>query len=525
MRVSAAALAAAVALLCLGVQGCSSQGARNASASRLVIADIAEPPSLNPLLIEGLSTATIAPLVYSYLLTIDDRGELVPDIATEVPSLANKGISADGLTITYHLRKGVKWQDGAPLTAQDVVFSYAAVMNPGNNIPTRDGYEQIRRVQAIGDYTVRVTLKRPYAPILSMFLAPNQNYPILPAHLLARYANINHVPFNAQPIGSGPFRVAQWVHGDSVTLVRNTSYYARVPAIHAITLRFISDSNTILNQLRTGEINANMYADQAYLSEYGTIGAVRVEQVPISGMGDLFFNVTDPAVADPRVRRAIMEALDLPQIVRNATRGAQTTADANRGLFSWGYDPSVRPPSYNLADAKRLLRTADAPRTLEFITMSGNSVYTSVGVQIQQALRPLGITVTMRSYMPAMFFAPAAGGGPIFGGKFQLAFTEILTPADPDTQWYLSCSQAAPHGFNLSRFCDPVTDRAGAAGIAAYDPAARRKYASTVQQRVAQLVPYVGLWQRKAIFIVPKGLKGFRASPESPLWNVSEWSL
>ncbi len=480
---------------------------------------------MNPLLIEGASTATIVPLIYSYLLTIDDRGRLVPDVATEVPTQANKGISRDGLTIKYHLRKNVKWQDGAPLTARDVVFSYDAVMNPRNNLPSRDGYEQIRRVRAAGAYTVIVTLKTPYAPILSWFLAPNQNYGILPEHLLGRYPDVNHVPYDAMPIGSGPFRVVQWVRGDHLRLVRNPSYYAGAPAIGEITLKFVADTNTILNQLRTGEVNAYLDADQDYLREYSAIRSEQVRRAPIAGIGDLFFNAADPALSDPRVRTALAEALDLPRIVRNATRGAETTADANRGLFSWGYDPSIKMPAYDLAAAKRVLEAPGAPHTLEFTTLSGNAVYASIAVQVQQALRALGIAVTIRSYSPTLFLAPAADGGPIFAGRFQAAFTEILTSADPDTQWYLGCAQAAPRGFNVSRFCDAITERAEAAGVANYDPAVRRKYAAIVQRRVAQLVPYVPLWQRRSIFVLPKSLQGFRPSPESPYWNVAQWRL
>ncbi len=519
------ALAAGFALILLAASACTSQGHRSKPPTQMIVAVSIDPASLNELLIEGQTTATIVPLIYSYLLTIDGDGALVPDVATEVPTLANKGISSDGLTITYRLRKNVKWQDGAPLTARDVVFSYDAVMNPRNNVPSRDGYGEIRRVQAVNDYTVRVTLKRPYAPILSWFLAPNQNYGILPAHLLARYPDLNHVPYNARPVGSGPYRVAEWVRGDHLRLVRNTSYYSGPPPIPEITLKFIADSNTILNQLRTGEVNGYLNADSAFLREYEQIPRLAVRRVRIGGMGTLMFNVADPAVRDVRVRRAIAQSLNLPEIVRNATRGAQVTTQANRGLFSWGYDASLRESPYDPANARRLLTAARTPRTLLFETVSGNSVYASVGVQVQQALRPLGITVVMRSSTPALFYAPAADGGPMFGGKFQIAFTEILTPADPDTQWYLGCAQAAPNGFNLSRFCDPVTDRAEAAGIANYSAPVRRKYASIVQQRVALLLPYVPLWQTNETFIVPKTLRGFDPSPESPLWNAGRWSL
>ncbi len=114
---------AGIAMILLAASACTSQGHHSKPPTQMVVAVSIDPASLNELLIEGQTTATIVPLIYSYLLTIDGDGRLVPDVAAEVPTLANKGISADGLTITYHLRKGVKWQDGVSLTARDVVFS------------------------------------------------------------------------------------------------------------------------------------------------------------------------------------------------------------------------------------------------------------------------------------------------------------------------------------------------------------------------------------------------------------------
>jgi ABC-type transport system substrate-binding protein len=113
----------------------------------------------------------------------------------------------------------------------------------------------------------------------------------------------------------------------------------------------------------------------------------------------------------------------------------------------------------------------------------------------------------------------------LYGGKFQLAFLEIYTPADPDTSWYFGCSEVAPNGFNTSRYCDRVTDRAAEAGMTAYDPALRRRYASLVQQRIAAELPSIPLWQQDAVYVVPASLRDFRPAAESPVWNVGRWTL
>lgn len=525
-------------MLVLATAACTHAGHSASTAARLVIADKQEPNSLNPLFLTGSAEAEIGSLVYSGLLTIDDRGHLQPDVATTVPTQQNGGISPDGLVITYRLRAGVQWQDGAPLTAADIVFTYTAIVNPANNSPSRFGYDEIRTVEAVDARTIRVHLRRPYAPILSLFMAPDQNFYILPRHLLARYHDLNTVPFNEAPVGSGPFRVVKWQHGDRLRLVRNEKYFGGKPRIAAIDLRFIPESAAILDQLRTREVDASFFADPTYLAQYERLSAYRVVRVPVSGFGDLLFNTQNPLVADARVRRAIAQAIDVPRLVRNATKGAQSAANAGRGLYGWGYDPTVAAPSYDPRAAAELLDRAGwrrgpdgtrnrrgRPLSLELAFPSGSATMTAIGVDLQQELHGAGIPLTLRAYTPALFRAPAAAGGPLYGGKFGIAFLEAFASSDPDTHWYLACSEIPPRGFNLQRFCDPIVDAAQAAGARSYDRATRLREAALVQRRVAAAVPFVALYQTDAVDVIPASLHGFKGSSLSPFWNVAQWRL
>jgi len=132
-------------------------------------------------------------------VTVDGRGVLAPDVAQAVPSAANGGVSPDGKTIVYRLRKGVRWQDGAALTSRDVAFTYRQIMNPRNNVPERDVYDKIVRLETPDPWTVRLTLHEPNSAMLSYFFAPDGNYTILPEHLLRDRSDLNHAPFNAMP--------------------------------------------------------------------------------------------------------------------------------------------------------------------------------------------------------------------------------------------------------------------------------------------------------------------------------------
>ncbi len=526
------------AALLLITAACAHTSPRPSSEARLIIAEKQEPNSLNPLFMTGPSTAEIGPLVYSGLLTVDDRGRLQPDLAVAVPTQRNGGISRDGLTISYSLRAGLKWQDGAPLTAADVVFTYGAIVNPANNVPSRFGYDVVRSVRAVDARTVEVRLRHPYAPILSLFMAPDQNFEVLPRHLLARYRDLNTVAYNQLPIGSGPFRVAAWLHGDRVRLVRNDGYFGGKPGIAEIDLRFIPDSAAILDQLRTHEVDAAIFADPTYLAQYQRLGRSRVERVKQSGFGDLLFDTQSSKVDDPRVRRAIITAIDIPRLVRNATKGAENAVEAGRGLFGWAYDPAIGSPQYDSSAAAGMLDDAGWRRgpdgirhkrgealSLDFAFPSGTATTAAIGVDLQQELRGAGIALNVRAYTPSLFRAPAAAGGPLFGGKFALAFFEVFGTSDPDTAWYLSCGEVPPHGFNAQRFCDPVIDAAQAAGVRSYDREVRRRYASIVQRQVARALPFVALYQTNAVHVIPANLQGFRGSSLSPFWNVGQWTL
>src|SRR5579875_98254 len=191
------AAGAALAALVLFSAGCTASGnGRIAHTNELRIALAQEPVSLDPLLLEGPTAYTVSELLYSYLTNYDANGNMIPDLASQVPTRQNGGVSPGGTHITFHLRRGVRWSDGAPLTARDVVFTYRAIMNPNNALPERFGYDKIVSIAAPDAYTVVITLKAPYAPIVPLFFGGDSNYPILPAHILARYRSINQAPFN-----------------------------------------------------------------------------------------------------------------------------------------------------------------------------------------------------------------------------------------------------------------------------------------------------------------------------------------
>ncbi|MBC5811491.1 MAG: hypothetical protein GIW95_11670, partial [Candidatus Eremiobacteraeota bacterium] len=176
----------------------------------LRIADIGEFTTLNPMFTQQLTESRLASLTMAWLVKYDRSNRPIPELATVVPTQQNGGISADGKTITYHLRKGVKWSDGQPFDADDVVFTTNLINNPKTNVLNKDGWKDIVKIEAPDKYTVVFHMRQPYSPFLATFFgSAGANPAIVPKHVLENSANANTDSYNSKPIGIGPFRYVE----------------------------------------------------------------------------------------------------------------------------------------------------------------------------------------------------------------------------------------------------------------------------------------------------------------------------
>ena len=531
MKQCAAVLVCLVALACAA---CTTQHARGVrEAGTLVIAVEKEPISLNPLLLEGIDAYTYSEILYSYLTGYDSSGRAVPDLADPVPSLSNGGVSTDGKTVTYHLRRGVRWQDGAPLTSRDVVFTYHAVMNPANNLPYRYGYDVVASIAAPDPYTVVVRLKRAFSPVIGFFFGGDSNYPILPAHLLAGYPNLNEVPFNSAPIGSGPYRFERWDRGDRLTFTANATYFAGKPHIDHLILPFIQQDSTAINELQTGEIDAATLMDASRVAELRAIPHHRVVITPVPWYYALGFNLDDPLLSDRAIRQAIALAIDRRTLTRKITQGVYDADTAMRGLFTWAFDPHADTIAYDPKRAAALLtqdgwipgpdgirRKQGRRLHLELAFATGLSITTHFATAIAAAERTIGIDVTLRQYPRNQFIG---NEGPIMQGHYQLSLYDYQASVDPDVSWLLACDQRAPHGFNLSRYCSVSVDALLKRAAASFDRATRIADYSRVQRQIVEDLPYFFICQISEVDVIPTSLQGYQRPLLSPFDSVAQW--
>lgn len=522
-----------------GVGGAGAQNGSHTIPGVLRFADIGEPDNLSTLLSTQYITIDLSYLMFSYFFNVDDHDNFVPEIATVVPTLQNGGISPDGKTIVYHLRRGVKWQDGVPLTSKDIVFTYHAIMNPKNNVQVRAGYDQIQDVVAPDDYTVIVHMRKVFAPIVAYFMGLQGGFSILPAHLLQQYASLNTVPWNSHPIGSGPFKFVEWVHGDHITLVANPLYWRGPPKLTKIVFRIISDTNTITTQLQTHEIDGWFRADAGKYPQLQTLTGYNVVLTPENLFGHIDFNTRDPILSDVNVRRGIESGIDRERVAKDATSGVFQATDTDQSVFSWANDHHKPYSPYDPAKANALLEAAgwkmgpDGIRRkngqrleLQLSYIGGQIIAERLASLIQQELRAVGVAITQKSYPTPLFFASQQSGGIINSGKYQLAYFGWISGVDPDNSSLYMCNQFPPYGQNDLFWCDPAVNLAEIDALSTVDIERRKRDYQIISRELGLQVPTIFLFSERRIDVFPTQFHGFRASPaESANWNAYEWSM
>ncbi len=531
--------AVSIALLLL-ITACAKQnGARSQSAEILRAAIFAEPTTLNPLLGTNTAENFLSSLAFDLLVTLDDKGNEVPDLAESVPTLANHGISSNGLTIAYHLRRGVKWQDGAPFTSADVKFSWQAVMNPNNNVVERHGYDQVSSVDTPDPYTVIFHLKGPFAPFVdTVFAESDTPFRILPKHLLNRYPNINRIPFNQQPIGTGPFQVVRWYHGDHVEFVANPHYFRGDPKLRKILVYTIPDGNTSSAEIKSHDIDLILAVTAANFRDLRNAPGIRAMLVKAPAYAAIDFNLTHPPLDDVRVRQAISYAVNEKRIVDNLTYATASAAASDLSDFYWAYDPNVAHYPHDLAAAGRLLDAAgwvrapggirsknDHPLSLQLVFGSGSETARAIGVEAQADLRQAGIDVAIKTYNYTMLYATAAMGGIQQTGKFDLTLIVWVAGADPDDSSQWLCRMAPPKGNNIARYCNPAFDAAEQTALTHFDRTTRKRAYAQTQSLLARDAPAAFQYYARSRYAMNPGLQNFSPNGVSEGWNAYQWSL
>ncbi len=506
----------------------------------LRVATYASPNSLNPILPANTAENLFASLAFDPLISLDAQGRQVPILAQQIPTLRNGGISKDGRKITYHLRHNVKWHDGMRFTSADVKYTWQAIMNSRNNVVSRRGYDLVTSVDTPDPYTVIFNFRNPFAPAINtIFAESDEPYRILPKHILANYPNINQVPFNSAPIGTGPFRFASWQRGDRVEYVANKNYFLGAPKLKRIVVKIIPDDNTRVAQMRTHELDAAINISFASYRDLRGVPNVNLV-LPVSPRYySLSLNLTHRPLDDINVRRALAYALNKEQITKSDTYGAARVASEDLSPFyTWAFDSNVQQYLYNPQKAAQLLDQSGwraGPRgvrmkngqalSLELVYGQGNPTAKTLGVETQAALMRVGINADIKTYDYALLLATAQAGGILNSGKYDIALYSWVAGADPDDSSQWLCAFVPPHGNNFTHYCSKEMDAAQQTALTHFDEATRKTAYRRSQQLLARDVPAVFLYYPLGRDAISPDFKNYMPNGISEGWNAYQWSI
>lgn len=488
----------------------------------LVEGSIGDASNLIPLLASDSTSHEIAGLVFNGLIKYDKDVHIVGDLAESWE------ISRDGLVITFHLRKGVRWHDGKPFTAHDVLYTYQVTVDPKTPTAYAGDFLKVKKAEVLDDHTFRATYDRPFAPALMSW-----SVGILPRHLLEG-RDITTSPLGRHPIGTGPYRFKEWVAGQKIVLVSNPDYFEGRPYIDGYILRIIPDTATMFLELRANGIDrmgltplqfTRQTENNLFRENYRKY---RYLSFAYTYMG---YNLKNPLFADKRVRQALAHAVNREEIIDGVLLGLGKPANGPYKPGTWAHNPNVRTYPHDPEKAKALLAEAGWRRTdggflekdgkpfeFEIITNQGNEIRAKCAEIIQRRLAEIGIRVKIRVIEWAAFVNDF-----INKRKFDATILGWTIPMEPDLYDVWHSSKTGPQELNFVSFRNDEVDALIVRARETFDQPLRKRCYDRIQEILAEEQPYLFLYVPDALPILHARFRGVEVAPLGIGWNFIRW--
>jgi len=489
----------------------------------VVVGSIGDASNLIPMLATDAPSHEISSLVYSGLVKYDKNLSIVGDLAETWE------ISPDGLTITFHLRKGVKWHDGKPFTANDVLFTYETIIDPRTPTAYSGDFLEVREAEVLDLETFRVSYKQPFAPALASW-----GMGILPQHLL-KNQDVTKSPLARNPVGTGPFRFVEWKTGEKIELVFNPDYFPGRPYIDRYIYRIIPDQATMFLELLSGGVDwmgltPMQYSRQSENEKFRN--AFNRFRYLTSSYSYLGFNLEDPRFRDRRVRQAISYAINKQEIIDGVLFGLGVEATGPYRPDAWYYTPEVKQFPFDPEKARDLLRKAGyedrdgdgvvelngQPFEFTIMTNQGNMTRSRTAEIIQRRLKEVGIAVKIRIVEWSAFINEF-----IDKRRFEAVILGWNTTPDPDQYDIWHSSKTQEKELNFISFSNQEVDQLLEDGRHTFDREERKKCYHRIQEILAEEQPYVFLYYPYSLPAVHKRFHGIEPAPAGISHNFERW--
>ncbi|MBN7784839.1 ABC transporter substrate-binding protein [Ponticoccus gilvus] len=465
----------------------------------LIVGQIAEPKSLDPAAVTAVNDFRILVNLYEGLVRYKPGTlEVEPQLAT------GWEVSEDGTEYTFTLREGVTFHDGTPFNAEAVKFNFDRMLNEDHPFhdtgpfPLAFFFGSVASTEAVDDLTVKFTLSEPYAPFLSNLAYPT-GLLVSPAAVEAGGAD-----FGRAPVGTGPFKFAEWRSNEAVVIEKNPDYWGEMAGTEAVVFRPITDANTRVAEMLAGGIDMMVEVPPNSLSQFQGDAYKVIEQAG-PHVWFLILNAKEGPFADKLVRQAANYAINKEALVNDVLEGtAEVAAGPTPPAFAWAYNDALDPYPYDPEKAKELLAEAGAEgaELTFYVTEGGSGMLDPIpmGTAIQADLEAVGFDVSIETYEWNTFLGEVNPG---LEGKADMAEMAWMTN-DPDTLPYLALrTDAWPSegGFNSGYYSNPEVDDLLEQARVSTDQAERAELYKQMQEIVQDDAPWVFVanWKQNAV--------------------------
>lgn len=508
-----------------------------------------EPDTLQPLVTQTVTAWDVLTGIVEGLLAYDSNQQLVPTLATEYE------ISDDGLTYTFTLRDGVKYHTGDAFTGDDVVATWNITMDPDFGAFNQNGWDKISDITVDGN-KVAISTSEVYAPFISYVGVGNG---ILPKAAIDKGIDSFKQEYGRAPYGTGAFKFVEWKAKEQIVVEKNPDYWGEVANLDRIIYRIVPDENTLLVQLRTGEIQL--------IGSATTISATRVDEalgftgITILEHGTQSWGHIDLKQWDhlrmTKVRQALDFATPTQDIIDKLFKGRALVSVADQAPGSWAHDESIQPRPYDLEQAKSLLAEAGLtpgadgtfagpvptddpnvgdgdvkPLEIELWYVTGNTDSERVCQVVAQSWNSIGVKTSVNNQDISTIWGPE---GYQFSEKMTGCLYSWFNGNDPTDTFYWASSQipttptgsggnlpAYFHQYSFQKEIDDLTK----AGDSTTDQDERKQVYSQIQQLLHEEVPVIFIYWEKAFPAAATNIGGYWPSAFNYLlWNANTWYL